>query len=177
MIESCYWKEELTRVSRSLRAVPKPPRWTERGHCIIERDIMIGFFIVRRMIELHKISSATRDTVLRVFSVPARGKTVTRMNRHDIEELYDLERERHETKKPLYMSNQFIHCYTSFVARDESRNWSDVFVVSDFDRNSCIWRVPIPEIQRLFATVAKDYPHSLRMVFSEKEADYVISTN
>lgn len=138
---------------------------------------MIGFFIVRRMIELHKVSSATRDMTLRVFSVPALGKRVTRMNRHDIEELYDLGRERHETKKPLYLSNQFIHCYTSFVARDQTRNWSDVFVVSDFDRNTCIWRVPVGEIIRLFSTAASDFPHSVRMVFSEDKGDYVVSTN
>lgn len=177
MIESCYWKEELARVSHSLRRRRKPQRWTERAHCLVERDIMIGFFIVRRMIELHKVSSATRDITLRVFSVPARGKRVTRLNGHDIEELYDPARERHETKKPLYLSNQFIHCYTSFVARDLSRNWSDVFVVSDFDRNRCIWRVPVAEILRLFSTAAKDYPHSVKMIFNEEKGDYVVSTN
>lgn len=177
MIESCYWKEELERVSRSLRPVSKPPRWTERGHCIIERDIMIGFFIIRRMIELHKVSSAIRGMVLRVFKLTARGKRITRMNRHEIEELYDFEREHQETKKPLYISNQFIHCYTSFVVRDASRNWSDVFVVSDFDRTVCIWRVPVSEIRRLFSTAAKDYPHSVSMVFSEEKGDYVLATN
>jgi hypothetical protein len=112
MIESCYWKEELERVSCSLRPRRKPARWTERAHCVLEREIMIGFFIIRRMIELHKVSSATRSMTLRVFSFPARGKRVTQMNGHHIEELYDLAKERHETKKPFYMSNQFIHCYT-----------------------------------------------------------------
>lgn len=177
MIESFYWKEELRRINRQLSLRAKISRWTERAHCVVERDIMIGFFIVRRMLELHKVSSATRDMALKVFSWPSRVKNVHRMNRHDIEEIYDQRHERAEAKKPLYMSNQFIHCYTSFVARDESRRWSDVFVVSDYDRNSCIWRVPVSEIRRLFATASMDYPHSGSWQYDAKKGDYVVTTN
>jgi len=138
---------------------------------------MLGFFIVRRLIELHKVSSATRDCTLQVFSCPTRGKHVHRINSHRLDELYDLQNEKRETKKPLYLSNQFIHAYTSFVARDESRNWSDVFVVSDFDRNDCIWRIPVAEIRRLFIVASDDYPHSVQMVFNKEKGDYDVSTN
>jgi len=99
------------------------------------------------------------------------------MNRHEIYELYDLEAERCETKKPLYMSNQFIHAYTSFVVRDENRNWSNAYIVSDYDRNDCIWRVPVSEIRRLFSALARDFPRSVQMVFNHKKGDYDVSTN
>lgn len=177
MIESRYWKEELKRIAKTIATVKRPPRWSERAHCIVERDVMVGFFIVRRLIELHKVSSATRDFTMRVFSCPARGKRVHWINEHDIHELYDLERERRETKKPLYLSNQFIHAYTSFVGRDESRNWSDVYVVSDFDRNNCIWRLPLSEIRSLFKLAAQDYAHTVRFVFNDQKGDYDVSTN
>ena len=144
---------------------------------MVERDLMLGFFIVRRLIELHKVSSASRDFSMEVFSCLSRGNNVHRWNGHDIYELYDLENERRETKNPFYISNQFIHAYTSFVARDESRNWSDVYVVSDYDRNDCIWRVPVSEIRRLLKVVAQDYPHSVRMVYNQKKEDYDVSTN
>ena len=177
MIESRYWKEELTRIAKTIRPTKTPPRWSERGHCVVERDVMVGFFIVRRLIELHKVSSATRDFIMRVFSCPARAKRVHWFNEHDIHELYDLGRERRETKKPLYLSNQFIHAYTSFVARNESRNWSDVYVVSDFDRNDCIWRIPISEIRRLFKVAAQDYPHTVTTVYNHEKGDYEVSTS
>jgi len=177
MIESCYWKEELKRIAKTVSPAKKPVRWSERAHCVVERDLMLGFFIVRRLIELHKVSSATRDCNMKFFSCPTRGKHVHLRNHHRLDELYDLEKERGETKKPFYISNQFVHAYTSFVARDESRNWSDVFVVSDFDRNNCIWRIPISEILRLFFVASKDYPHSFEMRFNPKKGDYDISTN
>ena len=138
---------------------------------------MLGFFIVRRLIELHKVSSLTRDFQMSVFSCPTRGKRVHGLNHHRIDELYDLEKERRETKTPLYISNQFIHAYTSFLFRDESRNWSDVYIVSDRVRNECIWRIPVAEMQRLFSIAAQDYPHSIHKVYNPKTGDYDVSTN
>ena len=177
MIESRYWKEELARIAKTLKPFRKPPRWSERACCIVERDIMIGFFIVRRLIELHKVSSQTRDFNIKVYSCPNQGNEVTWTNNHRIFEHYDTENEKSETKKPLYMSNQFIHAYTSFVFRDEARNWSDIYVVSDFDRNDCIWRVPIQVIRELFKLASDDYPSQLIAKFDEKTRDYKIATD
>src|SRR5436190_22208387 len=130
MIESCYWKEELEQIAATIRPLKSPPRWSERSHCVVERDIMLGAFMVRRLIELHKVSSATRNLTMGVFSSPTRGKNVTRMNHHRLDEVYDLENERRETKRPVYVCNQLVHAYTSFIARDQTRNWSDVYAVS-----------------------------------------------
>ena len=177
MIESQYWKEELERIARSIRRVKKPPRWSERAQCVIERDLMLGFFILRRLIELCKVSSCIRDHTINVFSCLAVGKDVTKLNGHCIWELYDLENEKPVAKKPQYIANQFIHSYTSFVARDETRNWSDIYVVSDYDRKNCIWRVPVEEIHKLLKSAAKDYPHTVTMTYNPKTKDYDTNTN
>ena len=137
---------------------------------------MIGFFIVRRLIELHKVSPKVRDFQMDVFSSPSRGKAVTLRNRGDLDELYDLDHEQKQTKKPLYLSNQFIHAYTSYVARNKTRNWDSMFVVSDFDRNDCIWRVPIQTIRALFDLTAGDYPHTLSYSYNPAKRDYDVST-
>ncbi len=138
---------------------------------------MLGFFMLRRLIELRKVSRATRDAMLDVFSYKTVGKNVTQLNGHVIWELYDMEQEIPEKKKASYIANQFVHAYTSFITRDKSRNWADVFVVSEFDRNDCIWRVPVAEIRKIFRLAGDDYPHEVRMVFNEKMGDYDIDTN
>lgn len=177
MIESRYWKEELLRIEKTLRPVRKPPRWTERTHCGAERDLMIGFFILRRLIELNKVSSKTRDFRMEVYCCPNLGIDITHINHHFFFENYDLENEAKEIKKPLYMSNQFIHAYTSFVGRDESRNWSDVYIVSDFDRNDCIWRVPISVIRELLKSASDDYPSKLEYKYDAAKKDYAVVTD
>lgn len=135
----------------------------------------MGFFIVRRLIALTKVSHKVRDLRMDVYSAPNRGKKVTLLNRGDLDALYDFTKEQKQTKKPLYLSNQFIHAYTSFVARDRSRNWESVFVVSDFDRNDCIWRVPIYVIRRLFDLAAQDYVYSASFTYNSDKQDYDIS--
>jgi hypothetical protein len=177
MIESCYWKEELARYARRIRRVPRPARWSERAHCVIERDLMVGFFMLRRLVELRKVSTTTRNRSLQVFSYGARGRHVTRLNGHDLWEMYDLDRETPEHKPLMYVANQFVHAYTSFVVRDESRNWSDVIIVSDYDRNDRIWRVPMAEIEKVFRAAAVDYPSSMRMSFNPKKGDYDVETD
>jgi hypothetical protein len=99
------------------------------------------------------------------------------MDGPDLDTSYDLDTEKAETKTPLYISNQFIHAYISYVARDVSGNWSDVFIVSDYDRHNCIWRVPLASIRDLFFVVSGDYPHLLTMHYNERKRDYDVSTN
>jgi hypothetical protein len=99
------------------------------------------------------------------------------MNVHAHWETYDLQKEKRESKKPFYISNQFIHACTSFVQRDETRNWSDVYIVSDIVRNECIWRIPVDQIRGLFLVASQDDVHSASWSYNEKKGDYDVSTN
>ena len=177
MTESCYWKEELARIAKTIKPVRQPRRWSDRACSIVERDIAIGFFIVRRLIELYKVSSQTRDFSMEVYSCLPKKNNITRLSSGSIYDNYDLENEKAEIKKPLYISNQFIHAYISGVFRDETRNWSDVYIVSDFDRNDCIWRIPIPVIRELFKVASEDYPWEGHYVFDPRIGDYKVTTN
>lgn len=177
MIESKYWKEELQRIEKCLRRVSNPPRWTERLVCITERDIMGGFFIVRRLVELYKTSSKTREFKFTAHWCNRTDSKLTKINDWDLEWHYNLEKEVSVSKDIQYISNQFIHASISYVVRDESRNWSDVYLVSDFDRNNQIWRVSVSEIQQLFQTASDDYPSEYRMIYDEEKGDYKISTD
>jgi hypothetical protein len=114
---------------------------------------------------------------MEVFYCENKGKNVTFTNRFEIDELYDLENEIATKQKSLYIANQFIHAYSSYLVRDAHRNWSDIYLVSDFDRNKYIWRVPISEIRKLFLRAGNDYPNSIHMTFNEKKQDYDVTVD
>ena len=175
MIESRYWKEELERIARSIRYVPNPPRWTERAVCVVERDISIGFFIIRRLVELHKLSRKTKDHKVKIYGHRRNETHLNNRNHWDLERHYNLDNDVPILKSVQYISNQFIHASVSFVVRDETRNWSDVLLVSDFDRNDQIWRVPISEIRDLFLLASNDYPAQISMIYNDEKGDYDIS--
>jgi hypothetical protein len=174
-IESLYWKEELARIAKTIRPVAKPKRWSERAVCSVERDVMIGCFMVRRLVELDKVSSRVAKLQVDVFSAPV-VKIVTKRNRFSIEKNYDWQAEKAETKPVLYICNQCIHAYISFVSRGLDRNWSNLLVVSDYDRNNVIWRIPFTTIIQLFVAASKDWPASYSMEYDQKLGDYRVTT-
>jgi hypothetical protein len=137
---------------------------------------MIGFFIVRRMIELHKVSSRIAKLELDVFSAPV-NKNVTKVNRFSVEENYDWNAERLDKMPILHVCNQCIHAFVSFVDRGPDRNWSILLVVSDYDRNNVMWRVPFSTIIELFNAASKDWPANLGMVYDPKLGDYKVTTD
>ena len=81
---------------------------------------MVGFFMLRRMIELSKVSASISERNLTVDSCQSLGVNVPKMNCCALDELYDMENEVRESKRPLYITNQFIHAYMSFPCRDET---------------------------------------------------------
>jgi hypothetical protein len=176
MWESSYWKEELARIAKTIRPKASPKRYSDRAVSVVERDVIIGFFIVRRLIELHKVSTAVSKMKLDVFSATPR-KTVTKINFHRIDENYDWDKLKKEKKLAPYICNQAIHAYFSAVERGPDRNWSSLILASDFDRNKVAWQVPFSSIILLFETAANDYPSTASMEFDDVKQDFKVTTN
>ena len=110
-----------------------------------------------------------------IYSSPNAGINVNLVNRVDLDKLYKFENEQMVVKKPLYVANQFIHAYISFVAKDETRNWGGVYIVSDFDRNDCIWRIPMQTIRELFLMASQEGPSSMTFTYNPQKRDYDVS--
>jgi len=170
-VESKYWKEELRRIVISIRPVSKPKRWSERAVCTAERDVMVGCFIVRRLLELQKLSTRVAGLRLRVFCAPT-TKSVNKLNRYSIDENYDWRTEIVGEKSVVYVCNQCIHAYISVILRGPDRNWSDLLVVSDFDRNDVIWRIPFSTLVDLFVAASIDPSPSYQMIYNSVSGDY-----
>ncbi len=61
MIWASYpWKEELLRIATRLEKKQKQRRWTERTEANLEKDVFIGCYALRKLMEAHKLS----ETVL-----------------------------------------------------------------------------------------------------------------
>ena len=176
-MESSYWKEFLAETASDLQHIARPKRLTQRRYEIVERNIVISFFLLRRLIELHTVSGKVRDFRLKVFAWPSTGKLPTLLNNHRIEDLYDFSKEHAQTKKPMYICNQVIHSYSAVMVVDETRNWDSKLTVSDYDRKNCIWRIPVVAMVDLLRTASTDYPYQVKLTRNEKTGDYDVETN
>ena len=182
--DSQYWREELSRIARPLRSKRSPPRWSARAQNVIERDIAIGFFVVRKLYEHNKLSSLAHYTDVQVLEYPLaaapptttagsaatlQARTVSYLNKHRFLSRYDWARERRKLWHFVDLADRFIHGYASALARDSTRNWSSVYLVNDRDRNSVLWCISVSDIVGVFASVAQDYPNEMVVFWGPAE--------
>jgi hypothetical protein len=175
MIESRYWKEVLLDNAKKLRLLQKSsPRWTERFICGTERDLSVSFFIIRKLIELHKVGNTTLKHKIKVYSCRAKGKPVTLLNFHKVDELYHLDKKTQEARSIKFIADQFIHSYIIHPYEFTFRKFEGVILCSDYFRNRCLFWIPIKEIEEVFKVVGNDYPFETSYIFNEASGDYEV---
>ncbi|MBP7528114.1 MAG: hypothetical protein KA801_09325 [Syntrophorhabdaceae bacterium] len=177
MIESVYWKEDLLEHAKRLKPVEKPPRWSQKLVVNFEKELIISFFCIRKLIEDHKVSSKSRQYRADVFSYMPTGKKISKLNQWDIDEIYDLQKEKPVKKGIVFIANQLIHSCTLYAYRESDRNWGGVYACSDFERDKTVYRIPVQEIIRIFKLVGNDYPSLISMSWAEECGDFVVKTN
>lgn len=67
MISDPYpWREELLRVADRIEKRKAQRRWTERTMFLVERDIMVSVYAIRKLNEAKRISDRLRGERVRV---------------------------------------------------------------------------------------------------------------
>jgi len=174
MIESCYWKEDVLCYAKSFLPQANPPRWSEKLQVNFEKDAIMAFFMIRKLIESNKQSSKTKKYKAKVFRSLCINK-VNNLNFYDIGHLYDLENEESISKNIIFICNQFIHGGATFAYRNKSRNWEAIYTCSDFERDKYVYRIPVSEIIKILEIAGNDYAGSVLYQYDETKDDYKVS--
>jgi hypothetical protein len=172
--ESHYWKDDLLQCAQQLRRRMNQKRWTGVSSARVEQSIMLGFYAVRKLIESKKLSDDVANQTLRIITHPWQGKSVTRVNRFDYRELYDLNRSRIVVRNLTFLCNQVVHSYIFALSFDESGTFDGVLVASDRERHLALYFFQIQRIVDLFEQVGNDYPDEVIFRFDSHLQDYKI---
>ena len=173
MIESCYWKSDLLRYAKALSPQKKPRRWSEKYQVNTEKDIILAFFIVRKLAESNKFSPTTNNHKLKIYRSPC-ITTINNRNYWDIQEGYDLSSEEEISKNHKFVSNQLIHGGATFAYQAKDRNWEGIYTCSDFERQKYIYKIPLSEIVSFLKIAGDDYPSSASWTYNKQTQDYDI---
>ena len=167
-----YWKCELLTIARRLNA----RRWRSCGERALshsEKDLLIGFYAIRKLIEAKKVSNALMELSIDVKCYPCINPPVTLINRHKIDELYDLTQECTEVRKAEWISNQFIHSYVLMFGTNDNSNYLEGFYcASDRMRNTKIYYFPAKTITKIFQRFGSNYPSRIHCRFNQKSQDF-----
>ena len=90
--DSIPWRNELLRSAVRLRRWSSQRRWTERTYFLAERDIMMGAYSIRRLIDSAKSSSLLPGKRIPTVRYPIVGRRPMVLDRFDPERFYDLQK-------------------------------------------------------------------------------------
>ncbi len=175
MIESRFWKVDLLNYAKKFKPVKNPPKWTEKRHVNFEKDIIVSFFIIRKLAECYKLSSKTLKHKMMIYRIPCIGR-VDNFNYSDFEKLYDFNSQEEVGKDVKFVSNQLIHGRALLGHCEKNGNYSGIFMTSDFERQKFLYHIPILEIIKILEIAGNDYPSSLHMVRDE-DWEFIVTTN
>jgi hypothetical protein len=175
--ESSYWKNDLLKQAASLRLRQDQRRWPEASFSRVEQLVMLGFYSIRKLIEAKKLSDSTVTSTVQLRAYGATGKSVTLMNWHNVDKLFDLENARLVTLDVVGLCHQFVHSYVFMVVLKQSGGLGGFLLSSDRQRRRLLYEIDVGQVITLFEQVGKDYPASVSMQFNETTQDFDVTAS
>ena len=199
ILESYYWREELIKTSIKLnkrRIVKK--EWSPSYYAKFEKEIMFGFYIIRKLIEANKLTNRLVSTKIECKKYLNNGKKLTIKNNFFFEENYWFENYTTTKCDLKFLNNQFIHSYifSPVISIVDERNLklleneklSDdenfeiyesakkevtaILFNSDKNKNNALYEININKVIELFNEVGNCNITSISMKYNEKKQDW-----
>ncbi|MGH2423342.1 hypothetical protein EJ576_10815 [Pseudomonas sp. C 49-2] len=156
--ESESWKVPLLKLAKRLASLKASRELSEDQLALIERDIFIGFYSVRKLTETPtKVTDQTR-TMLLAVSKFANLKPVTWRNNHRLDQLYNLNKSNQEKRDIPFVCGRIIHSFIFAPCVSEEGGLCGVFFTSDLDKDKFLLFMDIDEMIALFRQVGNDNP-------------------
>ncbi|MDQ1124877.1 hypothetical protein [Microbacterium trichothecenolyticum] len=153
--ESGPWRAELWKSAIRLRRWNIQKRWTSRTYFLAERDIMMGAYSIRRLIDSGKSSSRLPGKRYQVRQYPITGRTPMVLDRFSPERFYDIGRPANGELSVSRLCNQIIHSFVFQIHADEDSTTGVIFV-SDHDRHKHLYGMGFERLAHLFDYVARE---------------------
>lgn len=171
--ESSYWKDDLIKCSQKLSKRSYQKKWFERSFVAAEKEIFISFYAVRKLIESNKLTTKLCNKTFAVKTHNNLGKVVNQINRHDIDELYDLITHKKTDLNLRTICNLIIHSYI-FIFNLEKGRLDGIFVTSDFTKDTNLYWISIKTLANILNEVGENYPSKIVYKIKKGKKDFEV---
>lgn len=174
--ESKYWKQPLLRTASWLSSVRlQETEISERVLARVEREIFVGFYAIRKLLETFKVSPSTKALQFDIQAFHAKsGSKVDYLNTAEIDNFFELKNPIQEQKDIGFLCNQIIHSYVFLISIREDGGLEGFFVASDTMRSRKVYFVEIVQVIDAFRQVGSDYPRGMIMQRNQKTDQWEI---
>ncbi|OPA94973.1 hypothetical protein BFW87_13015 [Pseudomonas fluorescens] len=157
--ESYYWKNPLLRSSRWLEKAIVDEKTSERIFARAEREIFVGFYAVRKLLETFNLSTKTKALKYETpFFSAFNEANPDYFNRDKLQKHYDLNQQKVQTLDIEFICNQVIHSYIFIFSLSAIGSIEGFYLSSDTMRKKKLFFIPITTISDILRTVGNDYP-------------------
>lgn len=153
--DSVPWREELQKSATRLLRWNTQRRWTHRTYFLAEKDVMMGAYAIRRLIDSGKTSSLLGARRYPVVQYPLVGRVPRGLDRFSPEEFYGLEKPIRAQIDIAHLCNQIIHSFVFQIFLTDEGTTS-VMLVSDRDRARRLHSISFETLAELFDYVARE---------------------
>lgn len=160
--ESIYWKDDLLKLAQSLERRILQTRWGNKNLFVVEKEIFLGFYAIRRLVESKKVSDSISKHKhnLKEFAYSGDPNSlVTHMRNTE----YDLTSGKTVQLTTIDLCNQFIHSHHFVPFLPDGKHLVGFFFCSDRKRTSGIYLITIFDVVSIYRSVGSNYPASMHM--------------
>ena len=100
------------------------------------------------------------------------GKTPNLLNRHHIEELYDLSKSASCTMSARHFCDLVIHSYIFLECTRDDRSVEGLFITSDKKRREALWFFTLDTVAGLMERTSRDDPSHVIMTYNEGTGEW-----
>lgn len=168
IFDSSYWKEDLLKVAKKLELRLVQKRWRGRSFYALEKEIFLGFYSIRKLIESRKISDSIANHKYQITEFPRKNKNINLLVDDPAKEFeveYEDGKQVNITVRQL--CNQFIHSFFFTPFMPDGKSLVGLFVCSDYKRESGIYLITIFDIVDIYRKVGNNYPSTLSIKMTE----------
>ncbi|MFH1467838.1 MAG: hypothetical protein ABIO70_25865 [Pseudomonadota bacterium] len=131
-------------------------RWPDRSLALVERNLMIGYYIIRKLMEAKKLSDQYTGQSVRLRLHRRIGKVPDVLDWHRVEHFVDLGKPVLIDRSLKFLCDQVVHSFVFMVSTADEGGLDGFFVASDRARSSCIYFVAVEDAVATFLGAAND---------------------
>ena len=156
------WRRDLLGMARRLEVRYRQKRWSDGTLWNIEKDVFVGAYIVRKLVEANRVSRPILGTHWTVTKYPIIPGTSPRNDPKTFASTYWLMKGKIEKINLKDLCNQFIHSYifSPFVV---ARSMLGIFFASDSGSRSALCYMPLVELIRMVRSVGENRPTKVKL--------------
>lgn len=157
--ESYPWRRELLRRAALIEKRKHQKRWHEASFAALEMDLMLGAYIVRKLIDAktkvpNEVSSARIQAVRHPLRIATEIPNL--MNWHHLDRFFDFTNGQQTSLSVVEFCNLVIHSWVFASTTDEdagNRGFAGILVTSDRKRTDGLYSINVDDIIHLFREV------------------------